>query len=66
MKGENAADETRLAEGAMRILGGRLVQIVPIELPHVAETHHLVIIDKVAATPTRFPRKPGIPSKTPL
>ncbi|MBX3065410.1 MAG: 16S rRNA (guanine(527)-N(7))-methyltransferase RsmG [Anaerolineae bacterium] len=66
MKGENAADEARLAENALRLLGGRLAQIVPIELPHVAETHHLIVIDKVAATPNRYPRKPGIPSKTPL
>jgi 16S rRNA (guanine527-N7)-methyltransferase len=66
MKGESAAAEIQLAENAIRILGGRFTQIVPIELPHVAETHHLVIVAKVAATPARYPRKPGIPSKNPL
>ncbi|MBX3084925.1 MAG: 16S rRNA (guanine(527)-N(7))-methyltransferase RsmG [Anaerolineae bacterium] len=66
MKGESAAAEARLAENAMRILGGRLSRIVPIELPHVAETHYLVLIDKIAATPGRYPRKPGLPSKNPL
>ena len=66
MKGESAAAEARLAESAMRILGGRLTRIMPIELPHVVETHYLVLIDKTAATPTRYPRKPGLPSKNPL
>ncbi|MFN8419540.1 MAG: hypothetical protein U0528_09915 [Anaerolineae bacterium] len=58
MKGENAADEARLAENALRLLGGRLAQIVPIELPHVAETHHLIVIDKVAGNAKPLPRKP--------
>jgi len=66
MKGESAAAEIGLAENAMRLLGGRFVQLTPIELPHVAETHYLVVIEKVAATPHHYPRKPGIPSKKPL
>ena len=66
MKGESAAAEARLAESAMRILGGRLTRIMPTELPHVVETHYLVLIDKTAATSTRYPRKPGLPSKNPL
>jgi 16S rRNA (guanine527-N7)-methyltransferase len=66
MKGESAATEISAAEGALRLLGGRFVQLMPIELPHVAETHYLVIIEKIAATPHHYPRKPGIPSKKPL
>ncbi len=66
MKGESAAVEIGVAENALRLLGGRLAQLMPIELPHVAETHYLVVIDKIAATPPHFPRRPGIPSKKPL
>src|SRR5262249_10273609 len=66
MKGESAAAEARLAENSMRILGGRLTRIMPIELPHVVETHYLVLVDKTAATPKHYPRKPGLPSKNPL
>jgi 16S rRNA (guanine527-N7)-methyltransferase len=66
MKGESAANEISLAENAIRILGGRFVQLTPIELPSVTETHYLVVIDKIAATPHHYPRKPGIPSKKPL
>jgi 16S rRNA (guanine527-N7)-methyltransferase len=66
LKGESAAAEISAAENAFRLLGGRLAQLTPIELPHVAETHYLVVIEKVAATPPHYPRRPGIPSKKPL
>jgi 16S rRNA (guanine527-N7)-methyltransferase len=66
LKGESAAEEVGAAEHAMRLLGGRFSQLIPVELPHVAETHYLVVIDKVAATPPQYPRRPGIPSKKPL
>jgi 16S rRNA (guanine527-N7)-methyltransferase len=66
MKGESAAAETAEAENALRLLGGRLVQLTPVELPHVAETHYLVVIQKVAATPPYYPRRPGHPSRKPL
>ena len=41
-------------------------KILPVELPHVAETHHLVLIEKTAATPPKYPRRSGMPSKRPL
>lgn len=66
MKGESAASELAAAENALRLLGGRLSQLVSVELPGVAETHHLAVIQKVAATPPYYPRRPGHPSKKPL
>jgi 16S rRNA (guanine527-N7)-methyltransferase len=48
------------------LLGGKLKQIIPIELPGVADERFLVLIDKVQATPDNYPRKAGIPAKTPL
>lgn len=65
-KGENAPHEVSLAENALRVLGGRLSQLVPIELPGVAETRYLVVIEKIAATPEQYPRRPGMPAKRPL
>jgi 16S rRNA (guanine527-N7)-methyltransferase len=35
-------------------------------LPGVVEERHLVLVDKVATTPPRYPRKPGVPAKKPL
>jgi 16S rRNA (guanine527-N7)-methyltransferase len=66
MKGESAAQEVADAQHAINVLGGRIVQLTPVELPTVAETHYLVDIEKVAATPPRFPRRPGMPAKKPL
>jgi 16S rRNA (guanine527-N7)-methyltransferase len=50
----------------LRLLGGQLDHILPVELPGVAETRHLVVLKKVAATPARYPRRPGLPGKQPL
>lgn len=65
-KGETAVAEAQQAEPAVELLGGRLVQIRPISLPRVAETRHLVVLEKIAATPDRYPRRPGMPAKRPL
>jgi 16S rRNA (guanine527-N7)-methyltransferase len=65
-KGENAPAEVHSAEEAIRILGGRVRKLVPVDLHGLAETRYLVIVDKVAATPEKYPRRPGIPEKRPL
>ncbi len=65
-KGESGPAEAHAAEGAMKILGGRTRQLLPIHLPGVAEDRYLVLADKVAATPRQYPRRPGIPAKEPL
>ncbi len=66
LKGESAAAEVQQAEQALRILGGRLEKIIQVELPQVTETHYLVVIEKIAATPPQYPRRPGQPTKRPL
>ncbi len=66
LKGENAVAEVQQAENALRILGGHVEKVIPVELPHVAETHYLVVVQKVAATPPSYPRRPGVPTKRPL
>ena len=65
-KGENGPAEAQSAEEAMQLLGGKLKQLIPVNLPGVADDRYLVIVDKIAATPPRYPRKPGIPMKQPL
>jgi len=48
------------------MLGGHLRQLMPVHLPGVAEERYLVVVDKVAATPTNYPRRVGVPAKRPL
>ncbi len=66
MKGESAPAETQSAENACRILGGHLRQLKPVTLPGVVEERYLVVVDKKAVTPEKYPRRVGIPSKRPL
>ncbi len=66
MKGETGPQEAAEAENAIRLLGGRLVQLTPVELPTIAETRYLVDVEKIASTPPRYPRRPGMPNKRPL
>ncbi len=65
-KGKDAPAEALSAVKAIQKLGGELAQVVEVELPTVAEPRFLVALKKVAATPPRFPRRPGVPGKTPL
>jgi 16S rRNA (guanine527-N7)-methyltransferase len=65
-KGEGGPAEAQSAEKAMELLGGKLKQLIPVHLPTVAEDRYLVVMEKVAATPPKYPRKPGIPMKQPL
>jgi len=65
-KGETGPAEAQAAEGAIRLLGGRLAQILTVELPGVAESRYLLLLDKVATTPEEFPRRPGVPTRRPL
>jgi 16S rRNA (guanine527-N7)-methyltransferase len=66
MKGESAPAEAHSAERAAQILGGHLRQLTRLTLPGVAEERYLVVIDKIAATPEKYPRRVGIPAKRPL
>jgi len=65
-KGENAPMEAQGAERAAKILGGALSRVTAVELPGIVEPRYLVVFDKVAATPKKYPRRPGLPNKQPL
>ena len=65
-KGAEAQAEVTAAQQAIAILGGRLRRIVTVELPGLAQPRSLVVIEKAALTPEKYPRRPGIPSKRPL
>jgi 16S rRNA (guanine527-N7)-methyltransferase len=65
-KGQSGPAEAHKAEKAFHLLGGRMRQLIPVTLPGVADERFLVVVDKVAATPPQYPRKPGIPAKKPL
>lgn len=66
LKGETGPAEAHSAEAPILRLGGRVEQILPVELPRVPDTRYLVVMRKSAATPDDFPRRAGLPSRRPL
>jgi 16S rRNA (guanine527-N7)-methyltransferase len=65
-KGKNGPEETQEAKRAIKILGGELELINPVNLPGIAETRYLITIRKVASTPKAYPRRAGIPAGKPI
>jgi 16S rRNA (guanine527-N7)-methyltransferase len=58
--------EVSNAAKAIVALGGKLRAVQKIELDEFADERYLVVIDKISATPERYPRRPGVPGKRPL
>jgi len=65
-KGSAAQREVREAQNALRTLGGEIVLVRPLELGWPGPAPTLVLVRRVAPTPVRYPRRPGMPSKRPL
>jgi 16S rRNA (guanine527-N7)-methyltransferase len=65
-KGYSAQEEAQSAEHAISVLGGRVRRVISVELQGLAEARNLVVIEKVARTPAKYPRRPGMPAKRPL
>lgn len=65
-KGADVIEEIERASVAIRLLGGELREVKTYELPGLKEPRSLVLIEKVTATPTKYPRRPGMAHKRPL
>jgi 16S rRNA (guanine527-N7)-methyltransferase len=65
-KGETGPAEVHAAEHAIQLLGGRLRILHKVNLPGIAEDRYLIVIDKVAATPSGYPRRVGLAAKRPI
>lgn len=66
MKGSRAEEETLQAEQAVTALGGRVAGLEWYTLPFCKQRRAIVAVKKVLETPTRYPRRAGIPAKRPL
>jgi len=65
-KGSRALQEVEVATTALALCGGQVEETQRLDVPGVRVAPILVLIRKVAPTPSRFPRRPGIPAKRPL
>ncbi len=65
-KGPDYEAELDEAGEAVKILGGEIEQIRPVEVPGLKEERNIIIIKKINDIPGDYPRRPGIPKKRPL
>ena len=65
-KTEQVQEEINQSKKAIRVLGGDEPEVVFFTLPGTDYQRSLVKIRKTAATPSKYPRKAGTPSKEPI
>ncbi len=65
-KGPDIKEEVEEAGKSIRTLGGVVREIKEYKLPFSDIKHNIIIIEKISATPTKYPRKPGKPAASPI
>lgn len=65
-KGKNYQDEIREAQIAIHTLGGEIESVQNYQLPQDCGERNVIVIKKVFPTPKKYPRRSGLPQKSPL
>lgn len=65
-KSKKVDEEIERADTAILLLGGLDAEVIPVTVPGLSDERNLVVIEKIVATPDDYPRRVGVPSKTPL
>ncbi len=66
LKGPKAEDELKSARKALKVLGGKVIAVKELQLPRSTEERTLILIEKVQATPKKYPRQAGTPHRKPI
>lgn len=66
MKGSKIDEELKNAEKAIKTLGGKIEKIDTFLLPDTDMGRNIILIKKEKATPNKYPRKAGTPTKEPI
>ena len=66
LKGPKAEDELKSAQKALKVLGGKVIAVKELQLPRSTEERTLILIEKVQATPKKYPRQAGTPHRKPI
>lgn len=66
LKGPGVEREVEEAQRAIEVLGGEVESVREIHLPEGAGSRSLVVVRKIRPTPGKYPRKAGVPSKSPI
>ena len=66
MKAASGEEELRDAKKAIATLGTKLVEKFEFPLPIENSERTIYIFEKIKNTPKKYPRKPGVPNKSPI
>lgn len=66
MKGPKFEAEMNEAQGALKKLNGRVAAVVPAVLPGLDDGRAILYIEKMAPCAALYPRRAGLPEKSPL
>lgn len=66
MKGPNVSEEIEEGRRAIELLGGKLQEVIQVEVEESDLKHNLVVIKKIKRTNNKYPRKAGMVTKKPL
>ena len=66
LKGPKAEDELKSARKALKVLGGKVIAVKELQLLQSTEERTLILIEKVQATPKKYPRQAGTPHRKPI
>ena len=66
MKGSDPAEELAEAKRSFKELRAELQKVESFSLPVEDSARHIILVRKTGATPAKYPRKAGVPAKSPL
>jgi 16S rRNA (guanine527-N7)-methyltransferase len=65
-KGRSYKQETEKSLKVIQLLGGELIGVEKVTIPFINQERYLLVIKKIKYTPSKYPRKEGLPQKRPL
>lgn len=66
MKAAAAQEELSDAKRPLTVLGAKIHKEYSFQLPVEESDRNIFVFSKVKSTPSKYPRKPGVPNKTPI
>ena len=66
LKGPAIEEELEGSRNAIGVLGGKLKNIIEVEIEGTDLNHNIVIVNKIKECPSNYPRKAGVVSKKPI
>ena len=66
LKGSQIEEEVEKSQKALTVLGGKVEKLDCFELPMTDIKRNIIYLLKEKNTPSKYPRKPGMPAKSPI